>query len=87
MPCKAGVRLRLGFLGAWLFCRESHAYEGWNSLEILGFSRLNLDLSMGYEGKSRKGFSRALPWREVAGTVPRVRKGAGLDMGQAYPGF
>jgi hypothetical protein len=35
-------------------------FEGWKSLDFLGFSRPNLDLSMGYAGFSLKEISRAL---------------------------
>jgi hypothetical protein len=38
----------LGFLGPWSFRCEDPAYEGWISLDFLGFSRPNLYFSMGY---------------------------------------
>jgi hypothetical protein len=41
--------IRLGFLGSWLFRCENRDQEGWISLDFLGFSRPNRDLSMGYE--------------------------------------
>jgi hypothetical protein len=51
---------RLGFLGSWLFRCENPDYEGWISLEFLGFSRPNRDFSMGYADFWRKKISRAL---------------------------
>jgi hypothetical protein len=47
----------LGFLGPDRFACENRRYEGWISLDFLGFSRANRDLSMGYEGFSRENFS------------------------------
>jgi hypothetical protein len=47
----------LGFLGTSPFCSKDPNFGGWNSLDFLGFSRADLDLSIGYEGKSRKVFS------------------------------
>jgi hypothetical protein len=38
----------LGFLSSSPFRRESPACEPWIVLDFLGFSRPNLDLSMGY---------------------------------------
>jgi hypothetical protein len=38
----------LGFLDSSLFRCEDPNYEGWISLDFLGFSRPNLDLSVGY---------------------------------------
>jgi hypothetical protein len=46
----------LGFLGGSLFLRKTQDYEGWKSLDFLGFSRPNLDLSMGYAGFSGNFF-------------------------------
>jgi hypothetical protein len=40
----------LGFLGAPQFRRGNPVYEGGNSLDFLGFSRPNRDLSMGCAG-------------------------------------
>jgi hypothetical protein len=70
--------ISLGFLGASPFRRENPAYEGWISLDFLGFSRQNLDLSMGCAGFSAKVFSWALSWREKPEREPAVeamRKG------------
>ena len=39
----------LGFLGSSPFAAKTPDYEGWKSLDFLGFSRPNRDLSMGYE--------------------------------------
>jgi hypothetical protein len=50
----------LGFLGPWLFRFENPDSGGWNSLDFLGFSRMNPDLSMGYTGFSLKIFSVTL---------------------------
>jgi hypothetical protein len=48
---------RLGFLGPWLSSFENPDSGGWISLDFLGFSRQNRDLSMGYAAKTTKGFS------------------------------
>ena len=40
--------LGLGFLGGSPFAAKTPADEGWIYLGFLGFSRPNLDLSMGY---------------------------------------
>jgi hypothetical protein len=40
--------IRLDFLGSWLFCSEGPPDVGWIVLDFLGFSRPNLDSSMGY---------------------------------------
>jgi hypothetical protein len=60
------------------FAAKTPVYEGWISLDFLGFSRPNLDLSIGYVDFSRKKISRALFRRRNAG------KGAcGLGMPEA----
>jgi hypothetical protein len=41
-------RVYLDFLGPRLFRCEHLNYEGWISLDFLGFSRPNRDLSIGY---------------------------------------
>jgi hypothetical protein len=51
----------LGFLGPRRFAVKIPVYEGWISLDFLGFSRQNLDFSMGYERKALENISRALP--------------------------
>jgi hypothetical protein len=38
----------LGFLGPRRFAAKTIADRGWKSLDFLGFSRPNRDLSMGY---------------------------------------
>jgi hypothetical protein len=53
-------RAHLGFLGASPFRRNSPDLEHWIFLHFLGFSRANLDFSMGYDGFSRQSFSHAL---------------------------
>jgi hypothetical protein len=50
----------LGFLGARRFGRENLIFEGWKSLDFLGFSRPKRDFSMGYAGFSLKEKSCAL---------------------------
>jgi hypothetical protein len=47
----------LGFLGPWLFSLENPDSGGWISLDFLGFSRPNRDLSMGYAAQAIKVFS------------------------------
>jgi len=47
----------LDFLGPWPFRCEDPDFEGWISLDFLGFSRPNRDLSMGYTGFSLENFS------------------------------
>jgi hypothetical protein len=47
----------LGFLVPWLFSFENLDSGGWISLDFLGFSRPNRDLSIGYAAKTTKGFS------------------------------
>jgi hypothetical protein len=50
----------LDSLGAWLFRCEDPDNEGWISLDFLGFSRPNLDFSMGYVGfLAEENFSRS----------------------------
>src|ERR1700722_2394672 len=48
------------FLGAGLLTAKTLVYEGWKSLDFLGFSRPNRAFSMGYAGFSLKEISRAL---------------------------
>jgi hypothetical protein len=50
----------LGFLARRLFRRKTARHEPWIYLDLLGFSRRNLDFSMGYNGFSRTGFFRSL---------------------------
>jgi hypothetical protein len=53
--------IHLGFLGGRPFVAKTPDYRGWICLDFLGFSRPNLDLSMGYVEKAWKIFSRASP--------------------------
>jgi hypothetical protein len=54
------------FLARGRFAAKTPAHECWISLDFLGFSRQNPDLSMGYAAFSRKNISRAFPWRREA---------------------
>jgi hypothetical protein len=47
---------RLDFLGSWLFSFENPDSGGWIFLDFLGFSRPNLDLSVGYAAKNDQTF-------------------------------
>ena len=74
--------VNLGFLGPEPFCGKDPAFEGWISLDFLGFSRPNRDLSMGYTGFSLKSFSWPFcPWafeaagRTAADEAMRKRRG------------
>jgi hypothetical protein len=67
-PRHRSGRFRLDFLSAWPFRCEGPAYECWIVLDFLGFSRPNLDFSMGYAACRRKLISRALFRRRSAGT-------------------
>jgi hypothetical protein len=49
----------LDFLGSHRFAAKTPDYEGWISLDFLGFPRPNRDFSMGYTRFSAKIFSRA----------------------------
>src|ERR1700679_507105 len=48
------------FLGAGLLAAKTLVYEGWKSLDFLGFSRPKLAFSTGYAGFSLNEISRAL---------------------------
>jgi hypothetical protein len=54
----------LGFLVSALFAAKTQVSGGWKSLDFLGFSRPNRDLSMGYAGFSQNFFLPALGRRE-----------------------
>jgi hypothetical protein len=60
--------IRLDFLGPGRFAREIQIYGYWKSLDFLGFSRPNRDLSMGCAGFSREEFFSPLLPRRAAGT-------------------
>jgi hypothetical protein len=49
----------LGFLGSDRFAGKTAAYEGWISLDFLGFSRANPELSIGYEAQTAEDFLSA----------------------------
>jgi hypothetical protein len=60
------------------FAAKSPGYGGWISLDFLGFSRADLDLSMGYTAQTRKSSLGALsPGIRRAGMGPG---GLGLKM-------
>jgi hypothetical protein len=65
----------LGFLGASLSGRETPIHRYWISLDFLGFSRPNRDLSMGYTDFSATNFRNAFP--------PCVQ-GAGMGSRQSW---
>jgi hypothetical protein len=50
----------LGFLGTSRFAAKTQGFGGCKSLDFLGFSRPDLDLSMGYTRFSAEDFSTAL---------------------------
>src|SRR3984957_14162478 len=69
----------LGFLGTSRFAAKTLGFGGWKSLDFLGFSRPNRDLSMGYTRFSEDFFSSRFCRREraVETAAPRfgTRKG------------
>ena len=75
----------LGFLGTSHLGAETPGFGGWISLDFLGFSRPNLDLSMGYAGFSSENFSSPFCRREIAIDTfsPRFGMRNELLMGQA----
>ena len=81
--------------GVWVFLAPRHlaletpVFGGWKSLDFLGFSRPNLDLSMGYARFSReKFFARLFPWRRhdaaTGAAVEAIRK-RGIVHGVSLP--
>jgi hypothetical protein len=74
------------FLALGWFAAEAAFDSYWILLDFLGFSRPNLDLSMGYTGFSLDEFSRALRLLDIR-TAGRARgvsmRKAGLFMGRA----
>jgi len=70
-----GGCLDLGFLGSRPFRREVPDGTYWILLDFLGFSRLNLDFSMGYADFSQAGFFARLAPRDVS----RARRRASLS--------
>jgi hypothetical protein len=91
---------QLGFRGPtasfWVFLARGRSFANtpllrlgfpWISLDFLGFSRQNLDLSMGYTGFRGKIFSRAfspgVKIRRNGSARSRPCRRAGLFMGQA----
>jgi hypothetical protein len=77
----------LGFLGPRRFAAKTQSFEGWKSLDFLGFSRPNQAFSMSYDEFSPKRISRALlPPRQNRGNGdPRFWPAGrdGLLMGKA----
>jgi len=69
-------RDRFGFSWLGRFAAKSPVRRGWILLDLLGFSRPNLDLSMGYTRFSGKRISRAL-----------CRRGGGPGTGASGPGM
>jgi hypothetical protein len=68
------------------FAAKTPDYEGWISLDFLGFSRANRDFSMGYADKSEKNFPPAFivakePSKRLAHDLARGTDG--LLMAQA----
>ena len=72
-PQRAVGRSVWVFLAPGRSAAKAPADECWISLDFLGFSRQNLDLSMGYRAFSGKNFSRAL--------LPGVRSAGMGDRG------
>jgi hypothetical protein len=72
----------LGFLGTSRFAAKTLGSGGCKSLDFLGFSRQNLDLSMSYTRFSAENFSSRFCRREraVETATPRfgMRKGWGV---------
>jgi hypothetical protein len=75
------------FLARGSFAVKTPDHEGLISLDFLGFSRSNLDISMGYGGFLPEGFFSALfpggfaaPGREP--TVEAMRKGSIVHAGE-----
>jgi hypothetical protein len=70
-------------LAAGCFAAKTPDYGYWILLDFLGFSRLNLDLSMGYGTLSENNFSLPFPGVEsaVEGSIrPRAYGSAELFM-------
>jgi hypothetical protein len=66
--------IRLGFLGGSLFAAKTSIQGCWISLDFLGFSRQNRDLSMGYTRFSlNKFFLSLFPVSRIAETGARGR--------------
>jgi hypothetical protein len=80
----------LDSLGASPVRCETPFFDYWISLDFLGISRQNRDLSMGYAGSIGKKFSRAFSPGASAQPHGGLTLGArryGSLMGQAYPDF
>jgi hypothetical protein len=74
------------FLARRRFAAKTLGFGGWKSLDFLGFSRANLDFSMGYADKSEKNFFSRFCRRERAVETASPRFGMakdGLLMAQA----
>ena len=63
------------FLAPGRFGLKTPVFEGWKSLDFLGFSRPNRDFSMGYADFSRKFFSWAFPGVERGGGTGACDRG------------
>src|SRR5262249_49379233 len=61
-----------GFLGGACYVAKAPSSEGWIALDFLGFSRLNLDFSMGYTDFSVNNFSSRSPRWGGAGRVRSI---------------
>jgi hypothetical protein len=88
----AACSIDLGFLGPSRFCPARPENKAWISLDFLGFSRQNLDFSMGYAGFSAKKISRALlPLGSALGQEPvflRCRSAVSLiDKSNSFSAF
>jgi hypothetical protein len=57
----AAAETNLGFLATLQFRHETQTFSRWISLDFLGFSRPNRDLSMGYSGQTATKFFLAPP--------------------------
>jgi hypothetical protein len=74
----------LRFLETSRFRRETQAFGGWFSLDFLGFSRSNLDLSMGYTKFSTENFCSRFCGRET--TVETAGPRFGMRKGRVVHG-
>jgi hypothetical protein len=77
----------LGFLGTSRFAAKTLGFGGCKSLDFLGFSRPNRDLSMGYRRFSAKDFSSRFWRREsaVETSDPHDRDTKGMDCSLGKP--
>jgi hypothetical protein len=75
----------LGFLGTSRFAVKTLGFGGCKSLDFLGFSRPNLDLSMGYTSFSAEDFSTALlsSRKRPGNGNPTIGHAEGTDFSQS----